>query len=137
MLNNKGRTIIPLTLVPTTPQPHIPRGVEIRPRQAPPAYHVLAKPTGAVCNLNCEYCFFLSKEQLYPGSRFRMSDELLETYIRQLIESHRTLEVTIAWQGGEPTLMGLDFYRRAVRWNTVSEAAVPRFRTRCRPMARC
>lgn len=51
---------------------------------------------------------------LYPGSRFRMAEELLETYLRQLIESHRTPEVTIAWQGGEPTLMGLPFFRRSV-----------------------
>jgi uncharacterized protein len=51
---------------------------------------------------------------LYPGSRFRMADELLETYLKQLIESHRTPEVTVAWQGGEPTLMGLDFFRRSV-----------------------
>ena len=55
---------------------------------APPAFHLLAKPTGAVCNLDCSYCFFLSKEMLYPGSRFRMADELLETYLRQLIEAH-------------------------------------------------
>ena len=54
-----------------------------------PAFHLLAKPTGATCNLDCAYCFFLSKEMLYPGSRFRMADELLETYIRQLIEAHR------------------------------------------------
>ena len=82
---------------------------------APPAFHLLAKPTGAVCNLDCSYCFFLSKEMLYPGSRFRMADELLEEYLRQLIESHsRVPEVTIAWQGGEPTLMGLDFFRRSV-----------------------
>jgi uncharacterized protein len=80
----------------------------------PPAYHVLAKPTGPICNLDCEYCFFLSKEQLYPGDRFRMADEMLETYIRQLMESHRTPEVTIAWQGGEPTMMGLGFFRRAM-----------------------
>ena len=82
---------------------------------APPAFHLLAKPTGAVCNLDCSYCFFLSKEMLYPGSRFRMADELLEEYLRQLIEAHsRVPEVTIAWQGGEPTLMGLDFFRRSV-----------------------
>src|SRR3954451_20262445 len=83
---------------------------------APPrAFHLLAKPTGAVCNLDCSYCFFLSKEMLYPGSRFRMADELLEAYVRQLIEPHgRVPEVVIAWQGGEPTLMGLDFFRRAV-----------------------
>jgi len=80
----------------------------------PPAYHVLAKPTGPICNLDCEYCFFLSKEMLYPGDRFRMADELLETYIQQLLESHKTPEVMVAWQGGEPTMMGLDFFRRSV-----------------------
>ena len=80
----------------------------------PAAYHVLAKPTGPICNLDCEYCFFLSKEMLYPGDRFRMADDLLETYIQQLLESHRTPDVTIAWQGGEPTMMGLDFFRRSV-----------------------
>ncbi len=88
--------------------------MEAIPKNAPPAFHLLAKPTGAVCNLNCEYCFFLSKEVLYPGSRFRMADELLETYIKQLIQSHRVPEVMVAWQGGEPTLMGLDFFKRSV-----------------------
>ena len=58
------------------------------PSGAPPAFHLLAKPTGAVCNLDCTYCFFLSKEMLYPGSRFRMSDDLLEPYVRQLLEAH-------------------------------------------------
>lgn len=81
---------------------------------APPVFHLLAKPTGAVCNLDCQYCFFLSKEQLYPGDRFRMADELLERYIRQLLEAHRVPEVTVAWQGGEPTPMGLEFFRRSV-----------------------
>jgi len=86
------------------------------PKNAPPAFHLLAKPTGAVCNLDCKYCFFLSKEMLYPGSRFRMADELLETYIRQLLESHQIPEVNVAWQGGEPTLMGLDFFKRSVEY---------------------
>ena len=82
---------------------------------APGAFHLLAKPTGAVCNLDCAYCFFLSKEMLYPGSRFRMADEMLETYVRQLIEAHGGAPVVgVAWQGGEPTLMGLPFFRRAV-----------------------
>lgn len=81
---------------------------------APTSFHLLAKPTGAICNLDCSYCFFLSKEELYPGSSFRMGDGLLREYLRQLLESHRTAEVTVAWQGGEPTLMGLDFFRRAV-----------------------
>jgi uncharacterized protein len=76
-------------------------------------FHLLAKPTGAVCNLDCAYCFFLSKESLYPGSKFRMTDAVLESYIRQYMEAQDTPEVTIAWQGGEPTLMGLDFFRRA------------------------
>ncbi|MDR3569362.1 MAG: anaerobic sulfatase maturase [Syntrophobacteraceae bacterium] len=84
--------------------------------KTPPRIHVLAKPTGAICNLKCSYCFFLSKESLYPGSTFRMSDEVLDHYIRQLIEAHRANKVTVAWQGGEPTLMGIDFFRRAIEY---------------------
>jgi uncharacterized protein len=74
----------------------------------------MAKPSGSTCNIDCKYCFFLSKEALYPGSSFRMSEATLEAYIEQLLESHRAPEVTIAWQGGEPTLMGLPFFERAV-----------------------
>lgn len=85
-----------------------------RPRNAPPAFHLLAKPTGAICNLDCQYCFFLAKKQLYPDSKFHMSEDLLETYIRQLLDSHQTSEVTIAWQDGEPTLMGLEFFQRSL-----------------------
>jgi len=82
---------------------------------APAAFHVMAKPTGAVCNLDCEYCFYLSKEMLYPGSRFRMAAGLQETYIRQLLATHaRAPEVVVSWQGGEPTMMGIDFFRRSV-----------------------
>ena len=78
-------------------------------------FHLLAKPTGAVCNLDCAYCFFLSKQMLYPGSDFRMSDAVLEAYIRQVVDAHRGHErVPIAWQGGEPTLMGREFFARAV-----------------------
>jgi uncharacterized protein len=80
----------------------------------PVAFHVMLKPRGALCNLNCQYCYFLSKEMLYPSSRFRMADELLEEYTRQYVAAQRVPEVTFAWQGGEPTLMGLDFFRRAV-----------------------
>lgn len=80
----------------------------------PPAFHLLAKPTGAICNLDCEYCFFLSKEMLYPDDRFHMNDETLEEYISQLLDAHRAPEVTVAWQGGEPTMMGLDFFRRSI-----------------------
>lgn len=87
-----------------------------RPSVAPMRFHVLAKPTGSICNLACMYCFFLSKEMLYPGSRFRMADELLETYVRQLLESQPGPDVSINWQGGEPTLMGLDFFKRSVEY---------------------
>ncbi len=78
------------------------------------AFHVMTKPRGAICNLDCAYCYFLSKELLYPGSRFRMANELLEAYTRQYIAAQRVPEVTFAWQGGEPTLMGLDFFRLAL-----------------------
>jgi len=84
------------------------------PINAPPAFHLLAKPSGSTCNIDCTYCFFLSKESLYPNEKSRMSDVTLETYIRQLLESHRTPTVTVAWQGGEPTLMKLEFFRRSV-----------------------
>lgn len=61
------------------PKSQTPMAMPQMPQQARVQFHVLAKPTGAVCNLDCKYCFFLSKEMLYPGSRFRMADELLET----------------------------------------------------------
>ena len=78
------------------------------------SFHVMTKPSGATCNLDCKYCYFLSKEVMYPESKFRMSDETLEAYVRQYIASQRTREITFAWQGGEPTLMGLEFFKRAV-----------------------
>src|ERR1017187_8261001 len=82
--------------------------------ELPTCFHVLAKPTGAVCNLDCKYCFFLSKQALYPDSDFRMADDLLEIYIRQLLDSQKAPTLSLAWQGGEPTLMGLDFFRRSM-----------------------
>lgn len=86
-------------------------------------FHVLAKPTGAVCNLDCTYCFFLSKDALYPGGRTRMGDDTLRAYLTQMIEAQPDGPVNVAWQGGEPTLMGLDFYRRA--FDIVAEVARP------------
>ncbi len=79
----------------------------------PKAFHIMAKPSGSACNLSCAYCFFQKKERLYPGSNFRMSDEVHEAYIKQLLEAHHVPRVEVAWQGGEPTLMGLDFFRRS------------------------
>ena len=81
-----------------------------------PAFHIMAKPVGSRCNLACDYCFYLRKMELYPESTFRMSDEVHEAYIRQLFEAHTVPQVTVAWQGGEPTLMGLDFFRRSLEF---------------------
>lgn len=79
------------------------------------AFQVVAKPRGAVCNLSCEYCFYLHKKALYPNGTFRMSDELLEEFVRQFIEVRGdSADITFDWQGGEPTLMGLDFFRLVV-----------------------
>jgi len=85
-----------------------------RPANAPPAFHLLVKPTGSACNLNCAYCFYLDKATLYPASTYRMADDVLEQYVCQIIEAHQADRIDIAWQGGEPTLMGLDFFRRAM-----------------------
>jgi uncharacterized protein len=84
------------------------------PAYAPPQFHLLAKPSGSTCNIDCTYCFFLSKDALYPNEKHRMSADTLEAYIRQLLESHRAPQVTVAWQGGEPTLMKLEFFRHSV-----------------------
>lgn len=78
-------------------------------------FHIMTKPIGSICNLSCAYCYYLEKRGLYPGKfRFRMEDELLELFIQQYIESQPGPVVHFAWQGGEPTLMGLDFFKRVV-----------------------
>jgi uncharacterized protein len=87
-------------------------------------FHLLAKPTGAVCNLDCTYCFFLSKDALYPGDRMRMGSDTLRAYLTQMIGAQPDGPVNVAWQGGEPTLMGIDFYREA--FDIVASVARPR-----------
>ena len=79
-------------------------------------FQVMLKPRGPICNLDCKYCYYLSKEQLFPDSTFRMPVSLLEVYIRQLIEAQPGTEVTFAWQGGEPTLIGLEFFQQAIAY---------------------
>lgn len=75
----------------------------------------MTKPIGPLCNLDCKYCFYLEKEKLFPSNEnFKMSDEMLETYIRQYIEQQSVPEIQFAWQGGEPTLLGVEFFRKAV-----------------------
>jgi uncharacterized protein len=77
--------------------------------------HLMAKPIGPLCNLDCSYCFYLEKEALFPPrERFRMPDDVLERYVQRYIEAQATPEVEFTWQGGEPTLMGVDFFRKAV-----------------------
>lgn len=79
------------------------------------SFHVMAKPIGPKCNLDCTYCFYLEKEALYPDTRnFRMSDEVLERFIAGYIAAQPGPEVHFAWQGGEPTLLGLDYFKKIV-----------------------
>ena len=81
----------------------------------PTAFHVLAKPTGPLCNLDCKYCFYLEKDTLYPSTaKWMMADDVLESFIRQYIEQQEANEVHFAWQGGEPTLLGIDYFRKIV-----------------------
>jgi uncharacterized protein len=81
----------------------------------PQGIHVVAKPIGPLCNLDCEYCFYLEKQALFAdGEQYRMSDEVLAAFIAGYITSQPTPEVEFVWQGGEPTLLGIDFFRRVV-----------------------
>jgi len=78
-------------------------------------FAIIAKPFGPICNLDCRYCFYLEKKRLFRDtSRFQMTPEILETFIRQYIESQDVPAVHFSWQGGEPTLLGVDFFQRVV-----------------------
>lgn len=78
-------------------------------------FQVFAKPAGAICNMDCHYCYYLEKEQLYPkGEPFRMPDDLLEKYIIQHIEASPGEVINFSWHGGEPTILGLDYFRKIV-----------------------
>ena len=92
---------------------------DLSPWPAPPggarAYHAMIKPIGAICNLDCTYCYYLHKKELLGSdSKFRISDQILEAHIKQYTEGQDRDEVVFSWQGGEPTLLGLDFFRRVV-----------------------
>src|ERR1700693_1070092 len=79
------------------------------------AFHIMTKPVGPICNLDCKYCFYLEKEKLFRNeSNWAMPADLLESYIRQYIGAQTAATITFAWQGGEPTLLGVDFFRRVV-----------------------
>ncbi len=86
------------------------------PRGGPPAHlSSLVKPTGAACNLDCTYCFFLSKDLLYDASSQKMSPQNMELYLRNFLGSQPDGDVAVEWQGGEPTMRGIDFFREAVQ----------------------
>jgi uncharacterized protein len=83
--------------------------------KAPREFQVFAKPIGSICNLDCHYCYYLKKEQLYPkGESFRMPDDILEEYIVQHINASPEPVIRFSWHGGEPTVLGLDYFRRIV-----------------------
>lgn len=93
---------------PTFVPPPLPAGMKHR-------FHAMVKPVGAMCNLDCTYCYYLHKEPLLGQPRQpRMDDDMLERHIRQYIEAQTGEEVVFSWQGGEPTILGLAYFRKIV-----------------------
>jgi len=91
--------------------------VEITEHRAEQPFHIMVKPIGPKCNLDCQYCFYLEKEMLFgDGERWKMDDAVLESYVKRYIEAQPSRQVTFAWQGGEPTLCGVEFFEKVVRW---------------------
>ena len=81
----------------------------------PVAFQITVKPFGPVCNLDCHYCYYLEKEKMYATSgHFRMSERVLETFIDEYIASQNVPVVQFVWHGGEPTMLGMDFYKKAL-----------------------
>ena len=82
----------------------------------PAAFNLMLKPAGSLCNLDCSYCYYLDKSEIYGGREPRMTTDELERYVRTYIESCGIEDVTFNWHGGEPLILGLDFYRKAVEF---------------------
>lgn len=81
----------------------------------PPAFQIMLKPIGPICNLDCTYCYYLEKSQLFPEkTNFKMQEDLLEKFVKEYIEAQDVPVVSFVWQGGEPSMMGVDYYRKAV-----------------------
>ena len=100
-------------------------------------FHVIVKPIGPICNFDFTYCYYLEKESLHPkGENFRMKPDVLETYIQQYIEFQNTFDVTLAWQRGKPTLLGLDYFRTIVDLQKNTPKVAPSI-TRFRRMEPC
>ena len=82
----------------------------------PQAFNIMIKPAGSLCNLRCHYCYYLDKAEIYGGKEPRMTLEMLETFVREYIAANDVPEVFFNWHGGEPLLMGLDFYKKAMEF---------------------
>ena len=80
----------------------------------PLAFNLMIKPAGSLCNLDCSYCYYLDNSAIYGGREPRMSREMLEAVIREYIRANEVPEVTFNWHGGEPLVLGMDFYREAL-----------------------
>ena len=85
---------------------------DVEKMQRRPMFGTMVKPIGSACNLDCSYCYYRDKSEIYGGAMPRMSDELLELYIKQYIEGASQQCVTFCWHGGEPLLAGKDFFRK-------------------------
>ena len=95
---------------------------------------MLAKPVADLCNLRCEYCYYANKNRVLNTQTSRMSQEVLEAYIRQMFEMHgRDAVVEFAWHGGEPLLAGVDFYKTVLQLQQ-NTAQGERSATTCRQM---
>ena len=82
----------------------------------PMAFNIMIKPAGSLCNLDCKYCYYLDKAEIYGGREPRMTEEMLEKVVYEYINANEVPEVTFNWHGGEPLVLGLDFYRKALEY---------------------
>ncbi|WP_207534360.1 hypothetical protein [Desertivirga arenae] len=82
----------------------------------PYPFNFITKPAGPACNLHCDYCYYLEKEQLFPTPNTFMNELTLENFTREYIQEQPGNEVTFVWQGGEPCLAGLEFYKKALEF---------------------
>lgn len=80
----------------------------------PVSFNIMLKPAGSRCNLSCSYCYYLDKADIYGGREPVMTDQMLETLVREYIRANDVPEVTFNWHGGEPLILGMDFYRKAL-----------------------
>ena len=112
--NEIVRAAARLNIRPEAVQTYLDAGKGIRAPGVERSMHVTIKPIGALCNLDCTYCYYLSKEELLEQKTRRIADEILERFIVEYIEAQDAREIVFTWHGGEPTLMGLPFFERVV-----------------------